>query len=57
MIQFVVKQWNADFVLQTNWMALGKEQAQGWRAPCRRRFAAVPDYHPAVGLAGGATFE
>jgi hypothetical protein len=30
---FALKHFLADFVLQLNWMAAGKEQARGWVAP------------------------
>jgi len=30
---FIVKHLLADFVLQTSWMAKGKERARGWAAP------------------------
>lgn len=29
----IVKHYVADFVLQTDWMARGKEQARGWLSP------------------------
>ncbi|UJW74974.1 DUF3307 domain-containing protein [Rhizobium sp. SL42] len=30
---FLVKQWVADFLLQTAWMAKGKERSSGWVLP------------------------
>jgi hypothetical protein len=30
---FIIKQLVGDFLLQTTWMALGKERASGWLAP------------------------
>jgi Protein of unknown function (DUF3307) len=30
---FALKQFLADFVLQSDWMAAGKEQARGWAVP------------------------
>lgn len=33
MLLFIVKHLVADFLLQSRWMALGKERAEGWRAP------------------------
>lgn len=30
---FIIKQFVGDFLLQTTWMASGKEQASGWLAP------------------------
>lgn len=30
---FALKQFLADFVLQSNWMAVGKEHARGWAVP------------------------
>jgi Protein of unknown function (DUF3307) len=32
-IAFTVKHFAADFLFQTNWMASGKEQKQGWLLP------------------------
>jgi hypothetical protein len=32
-VAFVIKQFLADFLLQTNWMACGKAQSRGWLAP------------------------
>jgi hypothetical protein len=33
LVLFIIKQWVADFLLQTVWMAKGKERATGWAAP------------------------
>jgi hypothetical protein len=33
LVAFVAKQFVADFLLQTTWMALGKAQKQDWLAP------------------------
>ena len=30
---FIIKHLLADFILQTGWMARGKEQSEGWLAP------------------------
>jgi len=30
---FIIKHLLADFILQTSWMAKGKEQTEGWLAP------------------------
>jgi hypothetical protein len=32
-VAFVIKQFLADFLLQTSWMACGKAQSRGWLAP------------------------
>jgi len=32
-LAFVIKHFAADFLFQTNWMAIGKEQSRGWLAP------------------------
>ncbi|CAH0342138.1 DUF3307 domain-containing protein [Rhizobium sp. CECT 9324] len=33
LVLFLIKQWVADFMLQTAWMAKGKERPQGWVFP------------------------